>query len=77
MRNIFKTAYVKTVAGAMGAFALMSSAAHAETTPIEDLFAGVDLEGVADLVVAMGLTIISIAVVFVGIKLVKRGLSRV
>lgn len=70
--------FLTKVAG-FGAAAFTSVAALAapETTPIEDLFAGVDLAGVADLVTAMGLVIISIALVFVGIKLVKRGLNRV
>lgn len=70
--------WVAGIAGSLGAafFATAALAGDPEPTPIETLFAGANLGGVQDLVLAMGGVIVAIALVFVGIKLVKRGLSR-
>lgn len=60
------------VAAGSAILATASVASASETTPMEDLFAGADLSGVQDAVLAGGLVIITIATLFVGIKLVKR-----
>lgn len=63
---------VAIVAAFVTAAVYGSAAMASETTPMEDLFAGADLSGVQDAVLAGGLVIITIATLFVGIKLVKR-----
>lgn len=69
-------AYAQKIALAAMALAPVSAFAS-ETTPIEDLFAAVDLDGVADLITAMGITVVAISLVFLGIRLVKRALRTV
>lgn len=58
--------------------ALVAGAAFATpSTPIEDLFGAVDISGVSDLVLGLATAIVSIALIYAGIRLVKRAVSAI
>ena len=75
-----KSAFKKTGHLAVAGLVTLGAASQshaAATTPIDDLFAAVDIDNVQSLVLAMGITVVAIALVFVGIKLVKRALRSI
>lgn len=69
--------YFGKILGAVATLGAASSAMAADPTPIESLFSGVNLDGVTDAVLAVGLSVVAITLVFVGIRLVKRALSSI
>jgi hypothetical protein len=65
--------FATTVGGLVASGAAMAT----PSTPIEDLFAAVDIDGVADLVTTLGIAVVSIALVYAGVRLVKRAISAI
>jgi len=77
--NSFKALAVRNAqrAAAVGAMALASSAAFAQSTGVESLFDSVDLSGISAKILALGLLIVGIALILKGPSIVKRIIAKI
>lgn len=73
-RNVARKFGAKVAAAS--ALVLVASAAHA-TSPIDDLFAAVDISGIATKVTALAIVIVGIALVMKGPSIVKRIIAKI